>query len=115
MGDIYDFSSGKKLGEKEESNVIPFPKIVKIASLTNEGVFTLTVDNMCDVNVNGSSIYIWFSEGREEGRPWDLSLEYSSPKEAAESFKEMAEAIKEIRFREFNKGGEVIPFPKRDN
>jgi len=87
-------------------NIVDFKKVVKIATLTNEGVFSVTIDNLTDVSIHECSIYLWFHEGRLDGRPWDLSLEYGSPQEAQDSFDEMADAIREIRFKEFNVSNE---------
>ena len=44
-------------------DVVQFPQIVKINSLTNEGVFTLTVDNIKEIKVYEASILVWFNEG----------------------------------------------------
>ena len=85
--------------------LIQFPKIVKISSLTNEGVFTLTVDNVKEVKLYECSILIWFWEGTENNRPWDLTLEYASPQEAEDSYNDMLNALREIRFNTLNKNG----------
>ena len=82
--------------------LIQFPKIVKINSLTNEGVFTLTVENIKEVRVHKASILIWFWEGAENNRPWDLTLEYASPQEAKDSYNDMLSALREIRFKNNN-------------
>ena len=82
--------------------LIQFPKIVKISSLTNEGVFTLTVDNIKEIKVYEASILVWFLEGAENNRPWDLTLEYASPQEAEDSYNDMLSALREIRFKNNN-------------
>ena len=82
--------------------LIQFPKIVKISSLTNEGVFTLTVDNIKEVKLYECSILIWFWEGAENNRPWDLTLEYASREEAEDSYNELFSALREIRFKSNN-------------
>ena len=82
--------------------LIQFPKIVKINSLTNEGVFTLTVDNIKEIKVYECSILIWFNEGAENNRPWDLTLEYGNNREAEDSYNELLSALREIRFKNNN-------------
>ena len=79
-------------------DVVQFPQIVKINSLTNEGVFTLTVDNIKEVKLYECSILIWFWEGAENNRPWDLTLEYGNNREAEDSYNDMLSALREIRF-----------------
>ena len=83
-------------------DVIKFPRVVKISSLTNEGVFTLTVENIKEVKLYECSILIWFNEGAENNRPWDLTLEYASPQEAEDSYNDMLSALREIRFKNNN-------------
>ena len=83
-------------------DVVQFPKVVKISSLTNEGVFTLTVDNIKEVKLYECSILIWFWEGAENSRPWDLTLEYASPQEAEDSYNDMLSALREVRFKNNN-------------
>ena len=83
-------------------DVVQCPKVVKINSLTNEGVFTLTVDNIKEIKVYECSILIWFNEGSENNRPWDLTLEYASPQEAEDSYNELLSALREIRFKSNN-------------
>lgn len=85
--------------------LVQFPKIVKISSLTNEGVFTLTVDNIKEIKVYEASILVWFNEGSENNRPWDLTLEYASSQEAEDSYNDMLSALREIRFNTLNKNG----------
>ena len=85
--------------------LIQFPKIVKISSLTNEGVFTLTVENIKEIKVYECSILIWFNEGSENNRPWDLTLEYGNNREAEDSYNELLSALREIRFNTLNKNG----------
>ena len=82
--------------------LIQFPKIVKIKSLTNEGVFTLTLDNIKEVKLYEASILIWFWEDVENSRPWDLTLEYASPQEAEDSYNDMLSVMREIRFKQAN-------------
>ena len=82
--------------------LVQFPQIVKINSLTNEGVFTLTVDNVKEIKVYEASILIWFNEGSENNRPWDLTLEYASREEAEDSYNELLSALREIRFKSNN-------------
>ena len=83
-------------------DVVQFPKIVKINSLTNEGVFTLTVENIKEIKVYECSILIWFNEGSENNRPWDLTLEYGNNREAEDSYNELLSALREIRFKNNN-------------
>ena len=83
-------------------DVVQFPKVVKINSLTNEGVFTLTVENIKEIKVHEASILIWFWEGAENNRPWDLTLEYASPQEAEDSYNDILSALREIRFKSNN-------------
>ena len=83
-------------------DVVQFPKVVKINSLTNEGVFTLTVENIKEIKVYECSILIWFNEGSENNRPWDLTLEYASREEAEDSYNELLSALREIRFKNNN-------------
>ena len=78
--------------------LIQFPQIVKINSLTNEGVFTLTVENIKEIKVYECSILIWSNEGSENNRPWDLTLEYGNNREAEDSYNDMLSALREIRF-----------------
>ena len=83
-------------------DVVQFPKVVKINSLTNEGVFTLTVENIKEIKVYECSILIWFNEGSENNRPWDLTLEYGNNREAEDSYNDMLSALREIRFKSNN-------------
>ena len=83
-------------------DVVQFPKVVKINSLTNEGVFTLTVENIKEIKVYECSILIWFNEGSENNRPWDLTLEYALREEAEDSYNELLSALREIRFKNNN-------------
>ena len=82
--------------------LIQFPQIVKISSLTNEGVFTLTVETIKEVKLYDASILIWFWEGAENNRPWDLTLEYASAQEAEDSYNDMLSVLREIRFKSNN-------------
>ena len=86
-------------------DIVQFPRIVKINSLTNEGVFTLTVENIKEIKVYECSILIWFNEGSENNRPWDLTLEYGNNREAEDSYNELLSALREIRFNTLNKNG----------
>ena len=83
-------------------DVVQFPKVVKINSLTNEGVFTLTVENIKEIKVYECSILIWFNEGSENNRPWDLTLEYGNNREAEDSYNELLSALSVIRFKSNN-------------
>lgn len=83
-------------------DIVQFPRIVKINSLTNEGVFTLTVENIKEIKLYECSILIWFWEGAENNRPWDLTLEYASREEAEDSYNELLSALREIRFKSNN-------------
>ena len=83
-------------------DVVQCPKVVKINSLTNEGVFTLTVDNIKEIKVYECSILIWFNEGSENSRPWDITLAYASAQEAEDSYNELLSALREIRFKSNN-------------
>ena len=51
------------------------------------------------------SILIWFWEGAENNRPWDLTLEYASPQEAEDSYNDMLSVLREIRFNILDKNG----------
>ena len=82
--------------------LVQFPQIVKISSLTNEGVFTLTVENIKEIKVHETSILIWFNEGSENSRPWDLTLEYASREDAEDSYNDMLSALREVRFKNNN-------------
>lgn len=88
--------------------LIEFPKVVKLATLWNEGIFGISCDNVCDVTVHETSIMIWFSEGKEDGRPWDLSLEYATPQDADTSYHELLDALRQIRFKQRNRGSGKI-------
>ena len=94
--------------------LIQFPKIVKISSLTNEGVFTLTVDNIKEVKLYECSILIWFWEGTENNRPWDLTLEYASAQEAENSYNDMLNVLREIRFKQANNVHRISTTDKED-
>lgn len=94
--------------------IIQFPKIVKIKSLTNEGVFTLTLDNIKEVRLYEASILIWFWEDAENGRPWDLTLEYASPQEAEDSYNDMLSVLREIRFKQANNVHRISTTDKED-
>lgn len=94
--------------------IIQFPKIVKINSLTNEGVFTLTVENIKEVRLHEASILIWFWEGTENNRPWDLTLEYASSQEAEDSYNDMLSALREIRFKQANNVHKISKRGKED-
>ena len=94
--------------------LIQFPKIVKINSLTNEGVFTLTVENIKEVKLHEASILIWFWEGVEDNRPWDLTLEYASSQEAEDSYNDMLSVLREIRFKQTNNVCRINKTDKED-
>ena len=85
----------------EKDNIIQFPKIVKIDTLWNEGLFGLTVDNITHINVYETSINIWFNKDREQNKevPWDLSIEFPTAKDAQESYDELIDALRQIRFK----------------
>ena len=83
-------------------DVVQFPKVVKINSLTNEGVFTLTVENIKEVKLYPPPPSIRFNEGSENNRPWDLTLEYGNNREAEDSYNELLSALREIRFKSNN-------------
>ena len=95
-------------------DVVQFPKAVKISSLTNEGVFTLTVDNVKEIKVYEASILVWFNEGAENNRPWDLTLEYASPQEAEDSYNDMLSVLREIRFKQANNVHRISTTDKED-
>lgn len=95
-------------------DVVQFPKVVKINSLTNEGVFTLTVDNIKEIKVYEASILIWFNEGAENNRPWDLTLEYASPQEAEDSYNDILSVLREIRFKQANNVHRISTTDKED-
>ena len=94
--------------------LIQFPKIVKISSLTNEGVFTLTVDNIKEIKVYEASILVWFNEGAENNRPWDLTLEYASLQEAEDSYNDILSVLREIRFKQANNVHRISTTDKED-
>ena len=94
--------------------LVQFPKVVKINSLTNEGVFTLTVDNIKEVKLYECSILIWFWEGAENNRPWDLTLEYASPQEAEDSYNDILSVLREIRFKQANNVHRISTTDKED-
>lgn len=94
--------------------LVQFPQIVKINSLTNEGVFTLTVDNIKEVKLYEASILIWFNEGSENNRPWDLTLEYASSQEAEDSYNDMLSVLREIRFKQANNVHRISTTDKED-
>ena len=71
---------------------------MQIASLWSEGLYGLTVDHMHKITVKDTSIYIWFHED-DEDRPWDLSLEYGSPEEAQNSYDDLIDSLRKIRFK----------------
>ena len=95
-------------------DVVQFPKIVKISSLTNEGVFTLTVDNIKEIKVYEASILIWFNEGSENSRPWDLTLEYGNNVEAEDSYNDILSVLREIRFKQANNVHRISTTDKED-
>ena len=94
--------------------IVQFPKVVKINSLTNEGVFTLTVDNIKEIKVYEASILVWFLEGAENNRPWDLTLEYASPQEAEDSYNDMLSVMRELRFKQANNVHRISTTDKED-
>ena len=94
--------------------LVQFPQIVKISSLTNEGVFTLTVENIKEVKLYECSILIWFWEGVENNRPWDLTLEYASPQEAEDSYNDILSVLREIRFKQANNVHRISTTDKED-
>ena len=94
--------------------LVQFPQIVKINSLTNEGVFTLTVDNIKEAKLYECSILIWFWEGTENNRPWDLTLEYASAQEAEDSYNDMLSVLREIRFKQANNVHRISTTDKED-
>ena len=94
--------------------LVQFPKIVKINSLTNEGVFTLTVENIKEVKLYECSILIWFWEGTENNRPWDLTLEYASAQEAEDSYNDMLSVMRELRFKQANNVHRISTTDKED-
>ena len=94
--------------------LVQFPKIVKISSLTNEGVFTLTVDNIKEIKVYEAIILIWFWEGVENNRPWDLTLEYGNNREAEDSYNDMLSVLREIRFKQANNVHRISTTDKED-
>ena len=65
-------------------------------------MFTLTVENIKEIKVYECSILIWFNEGSENNRPWDLTLEYGNNREAEDSYNELLSALREIRFKSNN-------------
>lgn len=95
-------------------DVVQFPKVVKINSLTNEGVFTLTVENIKEIKVHEASILIWFNEGSENNRPWDLTLEYASAQEAEDSYNDILSVLREIRFKQANNVHRISTTDKED-
>ena len=87
------------------------------SNTTNSMVVTqtaLTVDNIKEIKVYEASILIWFNEGAENNRPWDLTLEYASPQEAEDSYNDMLSVLREIRFKQANNVHRISTTDKED-
>ena len=60
----------------------------------NSGLFGLTVENVKNVTIYNTSIMLWFSDNAI----WDLVLEYATVDEAKESYNELLNTLRELRF-----------------
>lgn len=78
-------------------DVIQFPRKVKVAQVFNSGLFGLTVENVKKVTIYNTSIMLWFSDKGEDAT-WDLTLEYATVDEAKESYNELLNTLRELRF-----------------
>ena len=80
-------------------DIIQFPRKVKVAQVFNSGLFCLTVENVKKVTIYNTSIMLWFSDKDEdEDAIWDLVLEYATVDEAKESYNELLNTLRELRF-----------------
>ena len=80
-------------------DIIQFPRKVKVAQVFNSGLFGLTVENVKKVTIYNTSIMLWFSDKDEdEDAIWDLVLEYATVDEAKESYNELLNTLRELRF-----------------
>ena len=86
-----------------ENKVVQFPKLVKISQLWCDGLFGLTVDNIKEIRLHDTSILVWFSEGRADDKPWDFTLEYKTMEEAENSYNDLLDALRQIRFKKVSK------------
>ena len=75
-------------------DIIQFPRKVKVAQVFNSGLFGLTVENVKNVTIYNTSIMLWFSDNAI----WDLVLEYATVDEAKESYNELLNTLRELRF-----------------
>ena len=75
-------------------DIIQFPRKVKVAQVFNSGLFGLTVENVKKVTIYNTSIMLWFSDNAI----WDLVLEYATVDEAKESYNELLNTLRELRF-----------------
>lgn len=78
-------------------DVIQFPRKVKVAQVFNSGLFGLTVENVKKATIYNTSIMLWFSD-KDEDATWDLTLEYATVDEAKESYNELLNTLRELRF-----------------
>lgn len=78
-------------------DIIQFPRKVKVAQVFNSGLFGLTVENVKKVTIYNTSIMLWFSD-KDEDAIWDLVLEYATVDEAKESYNELLNTLRELRF-----------------
>ena len=87
------------MGEDKKNNVIQFPKLKEIQVLYNEGLFGLTLDKIGKVTVHKTSIGIWFSKAAKEDEVWDMTLEYATEEDAQNSYDELLNMIRKLRFK----------------
>ena len=75
-------------------DIIQFPRKVKVAQVVSSGLFGLTVENVKKATIYNTSIMLWFSDNAI----WDLVLEYATVDEAKESYNELLNTLRELRF-----------------
>lgn len=78
-------------------DIIQFPRKVKVAQVVSSGLFGLTVENVKKAAIYNTSIMLWFSD-KDEDAIWDLVLEYATVDEAKESYNELLNTLRELRF-----------------
>ena len=72
------------------------------------------IDNIEEIKVYECSILIWFNEGSENNRPWDLTLEYGNNREAEDSYNDMLSVMRELRFKQANNVHRISTTDKED-
>ena len=75
-------------------DIIQFPRKVKVAQVVSSGLFGLSVENVKKATIYNTSIMLWFSDNAI----WDLVLEYATVDEAKESYNELLNTLRELRF-----------------